>query len=324
MTTLPIEPLVRQPRKPSLAFSFESATRQLFRTSGGRPFAFRVWFWTAMAMSVALFIGLPFIAPGYGEFLTITNEINEATLSGEAIDPELSSAMLAAMGGMVPGYLLIMLGPWFAAIAGEAALHRKLFRDEEHDRIPLRFGRDEFRILLSQLAVYGLMLLAYFAAILLTVITFGIGAIVAIPALFFFLVWLPLRHCTAGALSVHDDAIRIKQSRATTKHRAGPLFGAYLFVWFVGYVAIYGVLITVVLLIAGDAAIIGAASGLGGDTDSIAGFGERLRNPVFMLLAVLGIVAYAAVASLWYLTQSGVGAYALRWYEADIPHNVFD
>ena len=324
MTTLPIEPLVRQPRKPSLAFSFESATRQLFRTPGGRPFALRVWFWTAMAMSVALFIALPFIAPGYGEFLTITNEINEATLSGEPIDPELSSAMLAAMGGMVPGYLLLMLGPWAAAIAGEAALHRKLFRDEEFERIPLRFGRDEFRILLSQLAVYGLMFLAYVGGILLTVITFGLGGIVAIPGMLFLFVWLPLRHSTAGALAVHDEAIRVKQSRATTKHRAGPLFGAYLFVWFVGYVAVYGVMLTVVLLIAGDAAILGAASGLGGDADSIAGFGERLRNPVYMLLAILGIVAYAAVSSLWYLTQSGVGAYALRWYEADIPHNVFD
>ena len=324
MTTLPAEPIVRQPRRPSLAFSFESATRQLFRTSGGRPFALRVWFWTAMATAVALFVALPFIAPGYGELMAISAEINEATLSGEPITSELSSAMFAAMGDMLPGYILIMLGPWFAAIAGEAALHRKLFRDEERERIPLRFGRDEFRIVLSQLAVFGLMFLVYILGILLTAITFGIGALVAFPAMLFFLVWLPLRHCTAGALSVHDEAIRVTQSRATTKHRAGPLFGAYLFVWFVGYVAVYGVVLTVVLLIAGDAAIIGAASGLGGDTDSISGFGERLRNPLFMLLAVLGIVAYAAVASLWYLTQSGVGAYALRWYEADIPHNVFD
>ena len=325
MTTLPIEPLVRQPRKPSLAFSFESATRQLFRTPGGRPFAMRLWFWTTMAVAVAFLIALPLVAPGWGEFMAVSAEINEATLSGESPDPEAVRAMNATMLRMAPGFLLFSFAPWLAAIAGEGALHRKLFRDEEYDRIPIRFGRDEFRILLSQLAVYGLMFLAYLACALLVLVTFGIGAIVAVPAIPFLMIWIPLRHSTAGALSVHDNAIRIKQSRATTKHRAGPLFGAYLFVWFIGYIALNVVMVIAVLLIAGDANVLLAGTGVGGDgADSVASFGERLRNPVYMLLAILGIIAYAAVSSLWYLTQSGIGAYALRWYEADTPHNVFD
>ena len=333
MTTLPAEPTVRQPRKPSLAFSFESATRQLFRTSGGRPFALRVWFWTAMATSVALFIALPFIAPGYGELLTLSNEVNSATFEGRNPDPEVVSALNAAMWKAAPGYALIMIGPWLAAIAGEGALHRKLFRDEEHPRIPLRFGADEWRILVSQLAVYGLMFLAYFAAAFAVAlaavggaVAIAIVALVAVPFALWLLVWIPLRHCTAGALAVHDQALRVTQSRATTKHRAGPLFGSYLFAWFVGNVAIYAVLTLVVLLISGDVGMVVANTGLGtGDVEGqVADFGARLRNPLFMLVAVVGVVLYAAIMALWFLTLSGIGAYALRWYEADIPHNVFD
>ena len=334
MATLPTgTPPARQPRRHTLGFGFDAATRQLWRTPGGRPFALRVWFWTAMATAVALLLALPLIAPGYGEILSLTGEVNSATLEGRAPDPELAAALNAALLRAAPGYALLAIGPWLAAVAGEGALHRKLFRGEEHPRIPLRFGADEWRILATQLAVYGLMLLAYVVFILLAAVSavggmllVGLAVIVGVPVLLWMLVWIPLRHCTAGALAVGDRAFRLAESRAVTKHRSGPLLGTYLFVWVVGNIAVYAVLTIVVLLVSGDAGMVAAGSGLGGaDVEGrVADFAARLRNPVFMLLAVLGAVAYAAVTALWFLTLSGVGAYALRWYEADVPERVFD
>ena len=318
MVDITSAPPTRQPRKPSTPFSFETAISQMFRSPDGREFGLRLWFWTAAFVTLGYLVGIPLIASDYFELMRLSADLQDPATVDEA-----SAQLLGLFGRMIPGFLVVTFIPWFAVMAGEAALHRKILRGEERARQPLRWGRDEFRVLGAQLAVFGFMALIYFGAILLSIVTLGIGALIALPAALFLLVFVPLRLAPAAALSIKDRKLKVMEARRVTKHRAGPLFGTYLFLWFAGYVAIYAVMLSAMIAIAGDSGIAGMSVGAPASDAAMDSFAANLSNPLYMLIGIVAIIAYAAVSSLWYLSISGVGAYAVQWYDENTRAEVF-
>jgi|GEM_PF-2566577 len=306
--TLPYPP-VPQRTQPD----FGTAIFQLFRTPGGREFGVRVWAWTTLLTSIVYLIVAPIIAPAYLELFALASD--PAFAVGN--DPEAVRALFQVMGRIFLPLLLAMFGAWAAIAAGEAAMHKRMFLGVDEGRIPLRLDRHTFRVMGAQFCVWAIVFGIYFAAILLGLLTLGIGLIVTIPAGLAFMVIFALRYCSASALSVKDDTFRFGESKRVTQYRKGGLFGAYALIWVLGYVGMMFVQFGAMFAVLGPGGIETLASDLASETFDATALMERLNSPAIILLMVVGIVVYCAVLALWYLSMAGVGANAVLWYLRD-------
>ena len=84
---------------------------------------------------------------------------------------------------MAPTYLFLMAGYWLAWVMAEAALHRKVLHGAEAPKRPFRLGKDELRVWLAQLGVFGLIFAIYFFGVMAFVLMAaipGIGPILAV------------------------------------------------------------------------------------------------------------------------------------------------
>jgi len=321
-----------EPRAKRTPFDFVQAVTAMFQTSGGRVFAFRLLFWTTAGMAIVTLIALPFILPYYGPLLDSNQSTMQAVMKGEAPPTTDPDAMMAALKGMMlPGFLM-MLGFWAAYAAGEAALHRKVLLGHENPKRPIRFGADELRVMLAQLGVWGAWFLVYIGGVIvigLFAVIPVLGIILAILGVIFMMlmmVYLPVRLAPAAALSVRNSRSHLIAARHITKRRFWPLFGAYLVVFLGGYFLIYAVLLAVVILVTGDPNFLLSVYGMGDSLPSevMAQAGERLNNPFYMIIGVLGVILYSFAYAFWLLSIAGVGAYAVKWWEQDDPVAPFD
>lgn len=305
-------------------FNFDQAVTQAFRTSGGKQFGWRLVFWTAAAMTIVTLVVLPMILPYYGDLLAINQQNMQALKGGNPANIN-QAAMNAVMLKMAPAYLLLMTGYWATWVACEAALHRKVLKNQESPRQPLRLGRDELRVFGAQLGVFGLLLAFYVFGIMIITLVGGIfGMLVPILGgiLVFFgiiayvciLFLMSVRFAPAAALSIANDEMSVLRAKDVTKGKFWTLFPAYLVVFVGGYILIYIVMITGVNLVTGDADFFVTMSGLGeGDPkDVMAAAAERLKNPLVMLMGILSIVAYCAAYALWMVSLIGVSSYAAK------------
>lgn len=321
-----------EPRKPTTPFDFVQAVTAMFQTSDGKAFAWRLLFWTTAAMSIVLLVVIPFIAPQFGAIFDMNAQNMQAVFGGEAPPEPDPDEILASLKKMVLPGIVMMLGWWAAYAAGEAALHRKLLRGEEYPKRPIRFGVDELRVMLAQLGVYGLFFLVYIGGIVLifagaTIPVLGaILVLLAIPVMIFFFINIPVRFAPAAALSVMNKKSHLMVARKITKFRFWPLFGAYIVVYLGGYFLNYAVLLAAMILVSGDPNFLMNIYGLGDTPPSelIAGVGERMKNPLFMIFGVLGIIGYAASYALWMLSMAGIAVYAIKWWQQDDPIAPFD
>ena len=316
-------------------FDFGEAMIQPFRTSGGADFAKRLWFWVTIPIALALIIAVPLMAPHYGDMLVWQAEYMEAAMSGEPPSPEVFDGVVPLLKKMVPGYLVMMLGMWLAAVMGEAALHRKILLGTENSGRPIRFGGDELRVMLAQICVWGVLLILYFFGIIASIaFAAAIGAVAgpigaalasfAILAALYFVFHYAVRLMPASALSVRDGQLRVWSATKVTKGKFWPLFGAFVLVY------IGGTIISMVITQLGSLVVFGgnpAAEALkpGGDIIVIMeDAARRIKNPLVILGGVLCVVAYAALMSIWFLCLSGIGTYAVRNVQGEDVTATFD
>jgi len=204
--------------------------------------------------------------------------------------------------------------------------------DSEGSRRPIRFGRDELRVMLAQLGVWGLFFTVYIGSLVLifaVAVIPVLGAIVAFFGIFAMIalfIYVPVKFAPAAALSVVNERAHLLAAQHVTKHRFWPLFGAYIVVFIGGYVLITIVMTLVLMLVTGDSNFMITMYGLGSEdpATAMAAAGERLKNPLFMLIGVLGIILYSAAYAFWLLTIGGVASYAVKWWREDNPVAQFE
>lgn len=324
-----------QPRKPVRPFDFASAIGLVFTTSDGKHFVIHLLLWMTVVMTIVYLIAWPMMLSDYGTLLEYNWENMQATLNGGAQpDP---ARMLTLMGKMAPAYAVLMLGMWCVLASAEAALHRKVLLEQGTLRRPLSFGKVELKIMLVQLCVWGLWFLVYIGGALLIGIVGGLlvalvaplGVLVIVLGLFAllaFLVYLPVKFSPAAALTVSRNKIHIVSARAISKHRFWNLFLAYMMVMILGYVAISMIGTLCMFLATGSADAMMAIYGLSPDNPRLTfeATAERLKNPVFLAIAIIALVLYLAAFNLWYLCLAGIGTYAVKWWRDDLPSSSFD
>lgn len=306
-------------------FKFEEAVTQAFHTSGGKQFGWRLVFWTAVVVSIFSLIAIPMMMPHYGELLSLNQQNMQALMGGEAnsIDSEAMNGLLLKMA---PAYLIWMGGYWLAWVMAEAALHRKVLHGTEAPKRPLRLGKDELRVWLAQLGVFGILLLIYSFGIFGFTIFAALGgaamilAVIAIIALPFLLLLASVRLAPAAALSIQNNKTHVFAAKDLTKGKFWTLFPPYLVTFLGGYIALYIVMIIAVGLVTGDSNFFMTMSGFGeGDpADIMAAAGERFKNPLVMLMGILALIAYSAVYALWMVCLIGVSSHAVKvWNGAE-------
>lgn len=314
-----------EPRRPGATFDFGQAITQMFRSPDGGRFAFRLVFSTGLVM------GIIYVVAGFlmaGPYLSMLSNM-------DATDPD---AMFSSFGALVPGYLLMLIGFMVVMAMGEGALHRKLLRGEDGGMFPLRLGRDELRIFCISWGVWILSFLAFFFAILIIALLGGLTA-VAVPVLgmiiiglgYFagFVVWIfiAIRLAPASALSVNQDRWHLLAAKKITKHRFWSLFLAYLVVGVGGYILNYLLTLIGMFAIIGDGSMFlasGGAAGSGNGSDIAASLAAKFSNPLVLILAVIGAMVYTMMTTLWLLSMSGIGTYAVSWWKGDDSVSLFD
>mgnify|MGYP000427090325 CR=1 FL=1 len=313
-------------------FDFNQAVGQTFLTDGGKPFGLRLWFWLAACYSVVNLIGFPMIAEYYPALLDLNWQNMQATQAGEIPSEQESMEILRLFGKMIPAYLILTIGMWVSIAMCEAALHRRNFFGAEHPKAPIRFGKQELQLMLVQLGVCLLITLIYIVSIfvfvlitaLLALVIKGFAAVVAVLGvfgLFGFLIYCMVRLAPAGAMTVERGTPTLFAVRPVAKGRFWSLFLAYLVVSIGGYIASYIVMAIASGFFVGNADAVMAIMGLGTEPPStvFADMGAKMKNPIFVFIAVLAIIAYSAVYALVSLSLSGIGSYALKWYRQDNP-----
>ena len=261
-----------------------------------------------------MLVGVLLLAKPYGELFVAAASMDPNASPAEARED--LQQIMDIFGKLVGPFFLLGLGSWFSAIAGEAALHRKALRGTEAERMPLRFGIDEFRIVGAQLLLFLFVFGIYIGAIIIGILTLGIGFVVTIPGMIFLIIYVPVMYATAGALSVRDGSFRFNESKAVTKNRRGAMFGAYVFIWVIYYIGI-----TVLQALALNVLFGGGYGELIRleDPDAVieivATVSERFQSPVTQLMTAVLVGIYSVGITLFYLVNSGVGTYTLRVYE---------
>lgn len=298
-------------------FKFDTAVTQAFQTSGGRHFGWRLIFWASAIISVFSLIIWPMILPYYGDILAINQANMQAILNGESGSID-NSALNILLLKMAPAYCLLMAGYWLAWVLAEAALHRKVLRGTEPPKRPFQLGQDELMVFLSQLAVFGIIILIYILAVFFFVLFAALGAIGVLLGTFilittpFLLISASVRLAPTAALSILNNKVSVSNARVITKGKFWTLFSAYLVTFLGGYILLNIIMVIGIGLVTGDADFFMTMSGLGEDNprDVLAAAGDRLNNPLVMLMAVLSLIAYSTAYAIWMISMIGVSTHA--------------
>ncbi|PHQ58809.1 MAG: hypothetical protein COC03_07735 [Robiginitomaculum sp.] len=321
-------------QKPDERFDFSVAISQLFRTQDGKAFAKRLWFWASAAYAIAMLVTFPFIIKHYPDLLEANWHNMKAMMAGRAPD---NAALFAILPKMLPSYLFLMASMLAIGAAVETALHKKVLLGEEEQRMPLRFGSVQLRVLIAQVAVWMIWFLVYTIGVLVLALFIGalatavpiLGAIIGVAgfiALMCLLLFLPIRLAPAAALSVNSNSLQIMGARKVSKGIFWNLLGAYLAVIISGYVFIYVVMSVGVIAVTGDAAFLEALSGMGEENPKLAfaAAAERFKNPLVMFIGIVAIFAYAGAYAIYTLSISGISSYTVKWWRGNDEASQFD
>ncbi len=306
------------------AYKFEHAVTQAFRTSGGKQFGWRLIFWTTAALTIVSLITWPMIMPHYGDLLAINQQNMQAIMGGEPNSVD-SRAMNQLMLKMAPTYGLLMLGYWLTWVACEAALHRKVLNNSEAPRQPLRLGQDELRVWFAQLGVFGLIIAIYVFGLLALMLVIGIfaavapflGALIGVVGVIAYICLLLLasvRLAPAAGLSIANNKTHVLAAKGLTKGRFWTLLPAYIVVFIGGYVLMSVIMMFGVGLVTGNPDFVMTMSGLGTDDpeEVMAAAAQRLKNPLWMLVGILSMIAYCAAYALWMVSLIGISSHAVK------------
>ena len=315
--------------KPVFNHRFEAGEAMTvpFNLPGGRNFLLRILGWgAALILAGYALFGRTFIS-GYKEFLIASMELDQSNP-----DPEASMALLTQMKDFMWPMVLLTLFSWIVFVMIETAMHKNVFRGTDLGLVPLRFGKDERRVMLAQfviflctigvyvLVVVGFVVLVALAAVMVSasVLLGALGWLLAVIGTIFllgFLIHVMTRWAPAAAMSVRDDRQYIFEGWHITKGRGWSLFGSYLVAFILGYIIIYVIMGLGAYLAFGDmSALIMVMSGLPVDDprDVFEQLGEKLKSPRVMFTLVVFTILYILAAVAWYMSMWGIGNYAAQ------------
>jgi len=294
---------------------------------GGRNFLTRIVLWgTGIILVVYALFGRGFLA-SYGDFILKASEIEQA---GNQADPAAVAEMLSGMWAMMGSMLILGLFAWLVMVSIEAAMHKNLFRGTDHGVFPLRFGKDELRVLLAQFVIFIIVMIFYIVGVFLLTFLFvgaaglassngalgtvlGIAAFISFIVFVFFLVRIMISWAPAAALSVRDNQQRLFEGWEITNGRSWPLFGTYLVTFLIGYIVIYAIMIVGGFIAFGNMDFLSLMMSTSDDPAALmTQMTEAIQSPRVMLPLVIFTIAYTFATLLWYIQIWGVGAYMAR------------
>lgn len=322
------------------AYSFVDSTFAFFQAVGRRPGgALWIALWQLLLYAGLTALILALLAP----FISL---VIAAAADGREPDP---TELLSAASGLIAGYLLAMVGFLLAALVVQAAWLRLLARDEVARVIPLRFGADELRLLVVNIAFFAFNLIGWGAVFILfglinagvvVAVTSGdggnvgaavgggvinvlLGLLVAAAA-----VILMIRFAAAPGLSVRQRGVKLFESFAATKGVTAWMFVSYavlIAIYMFGSVIVWTVQQVIVLIAAAD--LIPTLAALENTEDPqvvLRVLGDVLVQPsviaAFGLVIVLQLVLQIVFEGSWH----GVGAYVARREAGDFPSDAVE
>ena len=315
--------------KPTFVHKFDvgEAIGTPWSLPGGRNFLARIILWgTGIILVVYALFGKKFIS-SYADFIIMASELERA---GNQADPTAAMEMMSGAWALMGSVFLIALLAWVVMITIETAMHKNLFYGTDHGVFPLRFGKDELRVLLAQLVIFIIGTVVYLAGLfLLSLLVVGIvasaqssGGLAAVMgiAVFFgfiaylaFLIIMMIRWAPAASMSVRDNKQRLFEGRGITKGRSWPLFGTYLVTFLIGYIGIYAIMIIGGVIAFGNMDFLSLFMSTSDDPAAImAEMGEAIKTPRVMVPLVIFTILYALATVLWYVHVWGIGAYMTK------------
>ena len=324
--------LTSSPRAP---FQFGRAIFLPFRHGpGSTAFVFKsaIFYALVLTMLFALF-GKMFVEPAKEYFETI---IEMENIDDDAQAMKQIGKMMGALGRLMLPYLLVMIGGWAVWATIEAALHRRVLREERRTGwFPWRFGKDELLVMLSHLILYmcymGLYMVSYFVIIIgvliaallgsQSVVLGVIGGIIAfalIIASLGLMFWILIRLAPTSALSVANKEFAIGEAWAVSKGRVWPVFGAYAFHYVIGMFVFYILVIIVGFAFVGS--IIGEFSNLGANPsdedvwEKVQTIFAQRNTQVGLIISGFLIFMFSAI---WFMLVAGINTHLVALYKKD-------
>ncbi len=306
-------------------FELGEAIATPWNLPGGKNFLARIIGWgTGLILIVYALFGRKFIS-AYADFIIRSAELEN---SADPNDPEAAMELLSTMWTFMGSMLLLGLFAWLVMISIETAMHKNVFRGTDHGAFPLRFGKDEFRVLLAQLVIFICISAIYFIGTLAISILFAVmaatgnGALAAIGGLLSFvgfivflvvLIRVAIGWAPAAALSVRDGKQRVFEGWAIVKGRNWPLFGTYLVTVITGYIAIYIIMIIGGFIAFGNMDFLTIMTAKSDDPAAVmAQMGDAISQPRVMVPLVIFTIIYMFAAVLWYVHLWGIATYMAK------------
>ncbi|MBL4869708.1 MAG: hypothetical protein JKX72_02005 [Robiginitomaculum sp.] len=321
--------MTEQTKTKRSVFDFGAAISQLFTQNGGYNFAARLVLWTAALMGLAFAL----LAKPYMNFMSTI--ITAQWASNTNSDPEAILSAYGGMGKLILPMLLATLLMWMIYASAETALHKKHLRNFDHGFFPLRFGRDELRVMGTQFLVYVAAIAAFIVMEIILIALFtgtalastvhilfgiivGLFALIALLALFVIPVHIAVRLAPSAAIGVKENRFAPFSGWDITKGRTSYLFLAYLFSFIAGYVVISIIQITAMgFVLSENYMLVVMGYSEQNPQEIFASMAEKLKSPGIIFGLVVGAVLYFCFSILWWLSICGIGTYAVKWWDGD-------
>jgi len=321
------------------AYSFVDATFAFFQAVGRRPVgAIWITLWHLILYTALTLATLALVAPFFQLVLAA---------AAEGREPD-EAEILGAASGLIAGYSFAVLGFLVAALMVQAAWLRFLARDQIAAIIPLRFGADELRLLVVNIAFIAFNIIAWTAVFIVFALLNagviaaisagdgGVGAAVGAGVINVLLalaigvaaVIIMIRFAAAPALTVRLRAIKLFESFTATKGVTAWMFVSYLTligVYLVGSVVVWTVQQIVILVAAADLFPTLAALENTEDPEVVLRvLGEVMIQPTVLITIGLVVLLQMALQIVFEGSWHGVGAYAARREAGDFPSDAVE
>lgn len=296
------------------SYDFTHAMMRPWKLPGGARFVLKVLFWvTLIDVIILLLFGRGIVSSYIELFASI-----EAMEADSVPDDQQFGKIWKSMSGIFLGVFLIGIPIWLTWVAAETALHKNAFRQFDGGVFPLRFGKDELRVLLIQLIIYALFLLAYavvFLPFVLVAFLGGSAGLGALTGLWFFVgfiaimiggIYYGVKLSPASAMTVRDNEFTLFKVIKRTKGWGWSMLGTFVVITLVGSVVTSVISQTGVMSFIGNGSVFENIES--GDV-FMENLKERVSQPgVFIPLIILSLIYFAA-QMLMYFHVWGVGNY---------------
>jgi len=295
---------------------------------GGRNFLIRVLLWGAALMLFNYFFFGRGVLTAYMDLFRGLAALESA--GGEASEAE-TLGMLSGLGALYGSLFFVSIFAWLISVSMETAMHKNIFRSEDNGVFPLRFGRDEGRVLLTQFVIFLSAMGLYIGGFILIVIVSAIGALLgsamavvfavfgffAFIAICVFIVMMLTQLGSAAAYGVKHNRLYIFEMWKKTKGHGWNIFGSYLIVGVCGYVGLMIVMYVGMFAVFGDMAISGLLLGdVPEDPDAIfKSIADTFNKTSVKISLGLFMILYIAVQLFWAMHMWGVGNYTAEYID---------